>query len=196
MFLALGVPGALLAIYLIFVVDASVFPTLPEVFVVGFYYLHGVFGLPPALWAATLLGMALAGEATGNSLLYLIVRYGLVRRGKMPKRIERLMRRWTGFLILHDERIILLNRVIPVVPFVGAFIATLRWSYRKSLAFILIGAAAKYSALLVLVGVVGMEYEASMAGWITLALVVGLVGVSALGSYLYRRRANLPATRP
>ena len=182
--------------YLIFVVDASVVPTLPEVFIVGFYYLHGVFGLPPALWAVTLLGMALAGEATGNTLLYLVVQRGLVRRGRMPKRVERLMRRWTGFLILHDERIILLNRVIPVVPFVGAFIATLKWSYRKSLAYIVIGAAAKYSALLVLVGVVGMQYDPSLAGYVTLALVVGLVGLSALGSYLYRRRVKLPAKGP
>src|SRR3989449_11675377 len=125
--------------YLIFVVDAAVIPTLPEVFVVGFFSLHSDLGIPPVVWGAALLGMALAGEATGNSLLYLAVNRALVRTGRMPKRIEALMRRWTDFLILHDERIILLNRVIPVVPFVGAFIAALKWNYPKSLAFIVIG---------------------------------------------------------
>ncbi|TLZ59010.1 MAG: hypothetical protein E6K16_07720 [Methanobacteriota archaeon] len=174
--------------YLIFVVDAAVIPTLPEVFVVGFFSLHSDFGIPPVLWAAALLGMALAGEATGNSLLYFAVNRALVRTGRMPKRIETLMRRWTNFLILHDERIILLNRVIPVVPFIGAFIAALKWSYPKSLAYILIGAAVKYSALLLLVGAIGVTYDPSIATWITLSLVVGLVVVSAIGSLVFRKR--------
>src|SRR5207249_9507820 len=38
------------------------------------------------------------------------------------------------FLGVPDERAILLNRIAPVVPFVGAFIATLRWNYRRSMA--------------------------------------------------------------
>jgi hypothetical protein len=178
--------------YLIFVVDAAVIPTLPEVFLVGFFSLHGLLGVPPLLWAAALLLTALAGEATGNSLLYWFVHRVLVRTGRMPARVEDLMRRWTKFLILHDERIILVNRVIPVVPFVGAFIAALKWDYPKSLAFILIGAGAKYSLLLLLVGAIGVAYDPSLAGWITLGLVLGLVGASAAGSYLYRRRARIP----
>ena len=124
--------------YLIFVVDASVIFTLPEVFVVLFFSLHSLYGLPPVVWAMALLVMAVTGEATGNTLLYWFVKRLLVRTGRMPKRIETLMRRWMNFLILHDERIILLNRVIPVVPFVGAFIAALKWNYPKSLAFIVI----------------------------------------------------------
>ncbi|TLZ54424.1 MAG: hypothetical protein E6K17_08115 [Methanobacteriota archaeon] len=184
----MGFGGALVAMYLIFVVDATLIPTLPEVFVVLFFSYHTLFGVPPLPWAAALLTMALAGEATGNSVLYFIVNRALVRTGRMPKRVEAVMRRWTNFLILHDERIILLNRLIPVVPFVGAFIAALKWRYPRSFAYILIGAGAKYSALLLLVGAVGVAYDPAMAGWITLALVLGLVGASAVGSLLYRRR--------
>src|SRR2546422_7746396 len=178
--------------YLIFVVDAAVIPTLPEVFVVGFFSLHSDLGIPPVVWGAALLGMALAGEATGNSLLYLAVNRALVRTGRMPKRIEALMRRWTDFLLLHDERIILLNRVIPVVPFVGAFMAALKWNYPRSLAYIVIGGSAKYSALLLLIGAVGVAYDPEIAGWVTLILVFGIVALSAAGSYLYRKRANIP----
>ncbi len=192
----MGMGGALLAIYFIFVVDAAVIPTLPEAFVVGFYVLHRDLGVAPVEWAAALLGMALAGEATGNTILYAAVKYSLVRRGKMPKRVERLMRRWTGFLLLHDERIILLNRAIPVLPFAGAFIAALKWSYWKSLAFILIGAGAKYSLLLVLVGAIGMEYDPTTAGYITIGLVVALVAASFVGSYVYRHRAGIPKAPP
>ena len=192
----MGTPGTLAALYLIFVVDATVIPALPEVFVVGFFYLHDRLGLPPLLWGVGLLAMAVAGEATGNSLLYWFVNRTLVRTGKMPARIESLMRRWTKFLILHDERVILLNRVVPVVPFVGAFIAALKWNYPKSLAFIVIGGAAKYSALLLLIGVVGVAYDPAIAGWITLILVLTIVGVSAAGSVLYRRRARTPKAGP
>ena len=192
----MGTPGTLAALYLIFVVDATVIPALPEVFVVGFFYLHDRLGLPPLLWGVGLLAMAVAGEATGNSLLYWFVNRTLVRTGKMPARIESLMRRWMKFLILHDERVILLNRVVPVVPFVGAFIAALKWNYPKSLAFIVIGGAAKYSALLLLIGVVGVAYDPAIAGWITLILVLTIVGVSAAGSVLYRRRARTPKAGP
>jgi len=186
----MGVAGALAAMYLIFVVDATVIPTLPEVFVVGFFYLHGQFGLPPFVWAVSLLAMAVAGEATGNSLLYWFVNRALVRTGRMPPRIEKLMARWMKFLIIHDERIILLNRVFPVVPFVGAFMAALKWNYPRSLAFIIIGGAAKYSALLLLIGAVGVVYNPAVAGWITLVLVLGIVGASAGASVIYRRRVK------
>jgi hypothetical protein len=186
----MGFGGALVAMYLIFVVDASVIPTLPEVFIVWFYSLHTVFDMPPVLWAVALLVMALAGEATGNSLLYLAVNRTLIRTGRMPRRLEALMRRWTNFLVLRDERIILVNRIIPVLPFVGAFIAALKWSYPRSLAYILIGAAVKYSALLLLVGAIGVTYDPAIATWITLTLVVGLVLVSAIGSLVFRRRVG------
>src|SRR2546425_7323969 len=179
--------GALFACYRVCVVVASLLPTRPEFLVVLFFSYHTLFGVPPLMWGAALLAMALAGEATGNSVLYFVVNRALVRTGRMPRRIEAMMRRWTNFLILHDERIILLNRLIPVVPFVGAFIAALKWRYPRSLAYILIGAGTKYSALLLLVGAVGVAYDPAMAGWITLALVLGLVGASAVGSLLYRR---------
>ena len=172
--------------YLIFVVDASVIFTLPEVFVVLFFSFHDDYGLSPLVWGVALLAMAVAGEATGNTLLYWFVRRLLVRTGKMPRRIEVLMRRWMNFLILHDERIILLNRVIPVVPFVGAFMAALKWNYPRSLAYIVIGGSAKYSALLLLIGAVGVAYDPEIAGWVTLILVFGIVALSAAGSYLFR----------
>ena len=45
------------------------------------------------------------------------------------------------------------------------------------------------SVLLLLVGVIGVAYDPTLAGWITLGLVVGLVAASAAGSLLFRRRA-------
>ena len=82
--------------------------------------------------------------------------------------------------------------VAPVVPFVGAFIAVVGWSYRKSLAYIVLGGAAKYTFLLVLVGYLGIVYDPGTATWITVAAVLILVGVSVGAATLYRRRAAVP----
>src|SRR2546426_7061054 len=191
----MGFAGTLVAMYLIFVVDATVIPTLPEVFVVGFFYLHDRLGIPPLVWGIGLLGMAVAGEATGNSILYWFVNRTLVRTGRMPARIEALMRRWMKFLILHDERIILLNRVVPVVPFVGAFIAALKWNYPKSLAFIVIGGSAKDSPPPLLLRAGGVAYQPPISGWITPLPVLRGVGGSPPGSYLFRKRSKLPQPR-
>jgi len=104
------------------------------------------------------------------------------------------MQRWTGFLLVRDERVILLNRLAPVVPFVGAFIATLRWDYRRSIAYVAVGGLAKYAVLLFIVFEVGVAYDVATARWITLGLVVAVVAVSFVCSYLVRRRATPPAS--
>ncbi len=113
---------------------------------------------------------------------------------RMPGWLERGMQRWTGFLLVRDERVILLNRLAPVVPFVGAFIATLRWDYRRSIAYVAAGGVAKYAVLLFVVFAVGVAYDVGTARWITLGLVVAVVALSFVGSYLVRRRATPPAS--
>lgn len=187
LFATLGPVGALLALFLLFVVDAALFPALPEVAIVLTYSFVPA-GLDPILWAVLLLVMAVSGEAVGNGTLYVVVKRALVERGRMPAMIDRAMRRWVNFLVVRDERLILLNRVAPVVPMVGAFIATLGWDVRKALAFVVVGAAAKYSVLLVLTGSLRVAYDLVTARWIAIGLVLGIVGVSGVASILARRR--------
>jgi hypothetical protein len=184
---AYGPVGMAAALYLIFLIDAAVFPALPEVWVAFFFPQSALFGWEPLPWAVFLLVMAVAGEATGNTLLYLAVRQ-FVKRGRWPRLLERLMRSWMRFLIVKDERIILINRLAPVVPMVGSFMAVLRWNYAKSLAYIVIGAAAKYSALMLLMGIFFIAYDRELAQWITIVLVFVVVGASVGGSFLYRRK--------
>lgn len=190
-FAFLGPLGTFAALYLVFVVDAAVFPTLPELFFV-LSFAYRVPAWDPLLWAVGLLAMVLAGEATGNTLMYLWVRRLVVDRGRMPSWLERVMRRWTEFLLVRDERIILVNRVAPVVPFVGAFMATLGWNFRRSLAYIVIGAAAKYTLLLVLVAYLGYAYNKDTATLITVVAVLVIVALSLGLSVVYRRRAGAP----
>lgn len=194
LFAFLGPIGALVALFVVFVIDAAIFPLLPELAVVLTFSFRPP-GLDPLLWAVLLLFMAVAGEVVGNGTLYLIVNRALINQGRMPASLERLMRRWVGFLIIRDERLILLNRVTPVVPMVGAFIATCRWDLRKSFAYIVVGAAGKYSLLLALSGFLGVTYDPIFARWLTVAFVLGIVGASVAASLLYRKRAGVPPGR-
>jgi membrane protein YqaA with SNARE-associated domain len=195
LFAFLGSGGALAALFLIFVVDAALFPALPEVAIV-LAYSFVPMGLDPIAWAALLLAMAVGGEIVGNSTLYLVVKRAVVQKGRMPRWIERLMTGWVNFLLVRDERLILLNRIAPVLPMVGAFIATLRWDVRRSLAYIAVGATAKYTALLVLTGLVGVAYDPATARWLAIGFVLGIVAISGVAALVMRRRARRAAGEP
>ena len=191
LFAFLGPLGAVLVMFVIFVVDAAIFPALPEVIVV-LTYSYIPPGFDGVSWAFLLVAIAVAGEAVGNGALYLFVKRALIGRGHMPRGLERLMQRWIQFLLVKDERIILVNRVAPVVPFVVAFIAACHWNVRRSLVYIVSGAAVKYALLIVLVAVVGVAYDPGIARWIAIGLVLGLVAASLLGSVVIKRRLGAP----
>ncbi|MCI4371845.1 MAG: hypothetical protein L3J78_04275 [Thermoplasmata archaeon] len=190
----LGPFGSLVALLVIFAVDAALFPALPEAWVV-LAFTYRPEAMDPVMWAGMLLAVAVLGDVLGTSLLYSVVRRVLVQGRRMPRWLENGMKRWTEFLLVRDERIILLNRVAPVVPFVGAFIATLRWDFRRSMAFTAIGGFAKYAVLLYIVFAIGVAYDVGTARGITLALVVLVVAISFLASYLYRRRLGMRPDR-
>ncbi len=191
LFAFLGPAGTLIALFLVFVIDAAVIPALPELAVV-LSFLYRAPGTEPLPWALLLLLMAVGGEVVGNTIMFLWVRDLLVDRGHLPRFVERLMKGWTHMLLVRDERLILLNRVAPVVPFVGAFIAVVGWSFSKSVAYIVIGAAAKYTLLLLLVGYLGVAYDPNTATLITVAAVIVLVVGSLAASLILRRRMETP----
>ena len=189
----LGPGGLLVAIFLIFFVDAVVFPALPELFVVVFYFQLVDWGWLPLAAGGSLLALAILGDLMGNASLYAIVRW-FDRRGRIPRRLASAMQRWTKFLVTSDERILLVNRVAPAVPFTGAFIAVCGWDLRKSLAFIAIGGAAKYALLLVIIAGLGVAFSPETARIVTLVAVVVLVGASVAAGQIRKRR--LQGRRP
>src|SRR6266550_166415 len=167
LFASLGPIGSLLALLVIFAVDAALFPALPEAWILITYTFRPET-MDAVGWAAVLLLVAVAGDLLGTSILYALVRRILVRGRRMPRWLESGMRRWTEFLGVPDERAVLLNRIAPVVP----FMATLRWNYRRSMCFVAVGGLAKYAVLLYLVFVIGVAYDPRTARSITLVLVV------------------------
>src|SRR3989440_8228735 len=189
LFASLGPIGSLAALLLIFAVDAALFPALPEAWILITYTFRPET-MDAVGWAAVLLLVAVAGDLLGATILYALVRRILVRGRRMPRWLESGMRRWAQVLRVPDERAILLNRVAPVVPFVGAFIATLRWNYRRSMGFVAVGGLAKYAVLLYLVFVIGVAYHPRTARAITLFLGVAGVATSRLAARPHRPRGR------
>lgn len=188
LFHSLGPAMALLALYLIFVIDAAIFPALPEIFAVLFFMANPLPDGSALIWGLAILAMAVLGELTGNTLLYLLVRNLLVKKQKMPAFLDRLMKRYMNFLIVKDEKIILVNRIAPVVPFVGAFMAVCDWSYKRSISYIFLGSVAKYGLLLLLIGQFSLIYEKGTAQLVALVAVLAVIAISAIFSVIYRKR--------
>jgi len=185
---SLGWPGLLVAIFLIFMVDSMVIPTLPEVFTIAFYLQYGALGLEPMTWAVAVLCMAVLGEIAGNGSIYLIVSRLLVKKKRMPRLIDRAVKLWADFLIVRGENVILVNRFAPAVPFLGVFIAVCNWRVKRSFLYIIIGSLVKYSLLLALVGWLSVEYDPQLAQWLTLAAVVVIVVISVAAAIIRRKR--------
>lgn len=173
-----GPIGLLAFLFAVFFLDAMLVPTLPELFVMAFFASNPSLG-----WGVTLLAVVCAAEVASNYFLYAIVK----RRG-LPRFFQKKMKKWIAFLIVSDERLILVNRVVPVVPIMGAFIALMNWDLRKSLLFVLVGGAVKYAILMAFVTVAFGLFEGPTARNATLVLILVVVGVSMLQSYRARHK--------
>jgi len=190
-FSALGPLGWLAAIFILFYIDAIIFPTLPELITVIIF----IAGLQTtSAWALGILILATiaVAEFAGLATLYLIV-----KKLKVPKTIHRVVCKYKDFLIVKDERIILVNRIAPVLPFLGAFVAILDWSFRKAVIYTLVGGVVKYGLILLLSSWFFEFLSAGTAELVTLIMVIGILVASFALSLVRRRRmkkgnANCP----
>jgi hypothetical protein len=177
-FRPLGSPGLLLALFLIFYLDATVVPTFPEFFTALIYLAH-----PGILFAVMMLAVLSAGEFLGISTLYFAVLHA-----DIPEWLSGRMKRYTSFFVLGDERMILMNRITPVIPYLGAFIATCNWSFRRSVFYNFIGGIAKYTAIILLATIFLTVFSnALLADSAVLIAVIILIVISWTYSLVKRR---------
>jgi hypothetical protein len=177
----LGIGGSLLCIFLLFYIDSIVFPTVPELFTVLIF--TGETSLDPVLFGAAVLVTLMAAEVAGVLTLYYAV-----SRARLPDRISRVIRRYQGFLICPDERMILINRIAPMLPFVGAFIAVAKWDLRKSLTYVLLGGAIKYGIILSLSTLFLVFLSRGTATLFTIVMVLIIIVLSLVASYVRKQR--------
>lgn len=184
LFQGLGPAGLLLALFLIFYVDSMIIPLLPELFAVVIFQAGGA----TLEWAVVVLALAAVAEVLGNSTTYLVA-----KTVGMPGRVRAAMQRWTDVLFAKREQLILTNRIAPAVPFVGFFIAVCGWSYRRSMAYIVLGGLAKYTFLLAVVAVFNVAYDPSLASNLTLAFVAAFIAISLVVAWWRKRRVAAQA---
>ena len=177
--------GLLLCIFLIFLLDAFLFPTLPELFFVIAYMGGQEYGGGLAFDGALLL-MAILAELVGIFTLYYVVKHV-----RVPKKIEKLINMYTKFLLLGDERLLLLNRIAPMIPFAGAFIAISKWNPYKSAAYIVIGCVVKYGFIMLLADFFYSFFGSSQAELFTIIMIFAVIGISVAASVIVKKRKGL-----
>jgi membrane protein DedA with SNARE-associated domain len=179
-----GVIGILLFVFLIFFIDALIFPTLPELF-----FILGFMAMPEQtlLYGAQLLAAAVVAEVAGITLLYLVV-----ERIRVPERIKKIADKYVKFLIVSDERMLLVNRVAPMIPFAGAFISLVdNWRFPRALFYVILGCLIKYGLILLMGSFFFSYFSSSDAQTYTIIFIVIVIAVSITAAFLKKKKGGL-----
>ena len=177
--------GVLLCIFLIFLLDALLVPTLPELFfILGF--MAGAEHNTPIVFGCELLLMAILAELVGILSLYYVVKHI-----RIPKKIEKLVDTYTKFLVMGDERLLLLNRIAPMIPFAGAFIAIAKWDLKKSIFYIVLGCVLKYGVIMLLSNMFLDFFSSDQAQLFMIIMIVVVIAVSMVLSIVVKKRHGI-----
>ena len=174
-----GMAGVIAMVFVAFLIDATVFPFLPEIFIIiGFAY------EPTPEFAVVLLLTAIVAECLGNTLLYCAVeKFGL------PKRLKRIMNKYVSILIMSDERMMLLNRIAPMIPYSGAFISVIEsWKLSRALFYIVIGCILKYGLILSMSTFFYSYFTSDFAQYVMIGFVLLILAISLIASYIRKKR--------
>ena len=185
MYDVLGPDSAILVIlfiFLIFFLDALVFPTLPELFfIIGFMY------DPSLIFGVELLMAAVVAEIAGITLLYYVVEHI-----RVPERIKKIADRYVKFLVCSDERMLLVNRVAPMIPFAGAFISLIDgWKLSRSLFYVVLGCLLKYGIIMLMSNFFFEYFSSGDAQLYTIILIIVVIAVSMAAAFLKKKKGGL-----
>ena len=177
-----GAIGIAVVIFLIFYIDAVFFPTLPEIFfIIGFMY------DPTPVWGITILIIASIAEAAGLSTLYYVV-----EKIGVPERIKGVADKYADFLIVSDERMLLVNRVAPILPFAGAFVSLIHsWTLKRALIYNFIGCYLKYGVILLFANFFYSYFGSEEAQLYTIIFVLIVMVASIIASLVKRKKAGI-----
>lgn len=160
-------------------------PTLPELFfILGF--MAGAEHNVPIIFGCELLVAAIAAELAGILSLYYVVKHI-----RIPKKIESLVDTYTRFLVMGDERLLLLNRVAPMIPFAGAFIAIAKWDLGKSVFYIVLGCVLKYGTIMLLGNVFLEFFNSDQAQLFMIVMIIAVIAISMILSFVVRKRKRI-----
>ena len=174
-----GGPGVVLMVFLAFLLDATLVPFLPEIFIIlGFSY------DPSPSFAVLLISVSIVAEWLGNCILYFVV-----KNIRVPKKIRSVANKYIGILLVNDERMLLVNRIAPMIPYSGAFIALVdNWKLSRALAYIALGCVLKYGLILSMSSVFYAYFSSNMASIMMIVFVIVILLLSLILSHVRRSR--------
>ena len=178
-----GMIGVILFVFLIFFIDALVFPTLPELFfIIGFMF------EPTLEFGLILLATAAVAEVLGITLLYYVVEHI-----RVPERVKKIADRYVKFLVCGDERMLLVNRAAPMIPFAGAFISIIdSWKLSRSLFYVVIGCIVKYGLIMIMSDFFFKYFsEEGDAQMYTIIFIIVIIAVSMIAAFMRKKKGGL-----
>lgn len=178
LFDSLGVIGMLAALLCIFLIDSMLFPTVPEFFLLTIYATN-----PVSEWGLSLIIIAITAISIGNTSLYVFV-----KKIGIPGFIEKAMITYSNIMPSKNENMLLINRIAPVLPYTGAFIAVNEWNYKKAMLYIIGGGILKFSILIMLSGIFYTYFEQGDAQRATFILIVLTIFIGLGLSYFRKRK--------
>ncbi len=178
-FTALGTAGMLVGLFIVVFFDAIVVPIGPELLAIAMYTEN-----VDLAWAVMIVAAVALGQVAGTSVLYLVGKHPRA----LPHYVKHAMDRYRSSLLINDERIVFVNCFVPILPFLGAFIAVAGWDWRKSFSYVALGGIIKYSFYLALSGTFHYLFEKGIAQKVSLLVVLGLLVTSAVYGLTRRRK--------
>ena len=106
-------------------------------------------------------------------------------------KIEKLVDTYTKFLVMGDERLLLLNRMAPMIPFAGAFIAIAKWDLKKSIFYIVLGCVLKYGIIMLLSNMFLDFFSSDQAQLFMIIMIVVVIAVSMVLSIVVKKRHGI-----
>jgi len=176
-FSSYGPSGMLVGLFLVVFVDAIVVPLGPELLAIAIFSTNMDLG-----WGILIIAVVAVAQVGGTSFLYYVGKHTRL----LPKYVKKMMVKYKSALFIKDEKIVFVNCFVPVLPFLGAFMAVSKWNYRKAMSFVVLGGVIKYSMYLGLSRMFHYLFTSGIAQTVSLLTVLGLLVISGL--YALKRR--------
>jgi len=179
-FQGIGPLGLVIAFAVISFLDGFAIPTLPEAWLM--LIAMTPTGISPPIWGFVLVVCGVGSSVCAQALLYL-----LVKKVGMPKYIGRLMKKYTKFLIVSDEKLAFVNWLAPVIPFTGAFIAVVDWKPRLAFIYTTLGGIVKMSILVTIAILFPLLFEPEAVADASIVFILVVLAVSLTVTYIRHR---------
>jgi membrane protein YqaA with SNARE-associated domain len=178
-FSSYGASGMLLGLLVIVFFDAIIVPLGPELLAIAVFSTNMDLG-----WGILIVAVVAIGQVGGTSFLYYVGKH----TNLLPKYVKKVMIKYRSALFIKDEKIVFVNCFVPVLPFLGAFMAVSKWNFRKAMVFVVLGGVIKYSLYLGLSKSFQYLFASGIAQTVSLLTVLCLLVISGL--YAIKRRKD------